>query len=256
MFNLFKIYDVGFSKVRVGPKKDGGYILLNEHSKNINNLLSFGVEDNIDFELDFSKKFKPSFTKLYDHTVKKLPKKNKFIFKKIGLGVKNSKNFKTLENISKNFDDNNILKMDIEYDEWSIFERVDMNTLRKFKQIVVEFHLFFLEERDVDSRNKLTPYFKEFSKNNYNKINKFLLCRYENVIKKLITNFTIFHISANNSLPLKKLFKKKFPQLLEVSFVRSDLIKQKKLYQGSLPLKNLDYPNKFYKSDLKNFYPF
>ena len=191
MFNLFKIYDVGFSKVRVGPKKDGGYILLNEHSKNINNLLSFGVEDNIDFELDFSKKFKPSFTKLYDHTVKKLPKKNKFIFKKIGLGVKNSKNFKTLENISKNFDDNNILKMDIEYDEWSIFERVDMNTLRKFKQIVVEFHLFFLEERDVDSRNKLTPYFKEFSKNNYNKINKFLLCRYENVIKKLITKYQL-----------------------------------------------------------------
>ena len=72
MFKLFKVYDVGFSKVRVGPKKDGGYILLNEHSKNINNLLSFGVEDNIDFELDFSKKFKPSFTKLYDHTPRRV----------------------------------------------------------------------------------------------------------------------------------------------------------------------------------------
>ena len=172
------------------------------------------------------------------------------------MGINISKNFETLENITKNFDDNNILKMDIEYDEWEVFENVNTNTLKKFKQIIVEFHLFFLDENDVDANNKLTPYFKQFSKDNYNKINKFLLKKYENVFKKLIMNFTLFHISANNSLPIKKIFKTKFPQLLELSLVRNDLVKKKKLFKGSLPIKDLDYPNKYYKDDLKNFYPF
>ena len=49
MFKFLKLYDVGYKKIRVGPKKDGGYILLKEPSKNIKNSLSFGVEDNIDF---------------------------------------------------------------------------------------------------------------------------------------------------------------------------------------------------------------
>ena len=49
MFKFLKLYDVGYKKIRVGPKKDGGYILLKELNKCIKNLLSFGVEDNIDF---------------------------------------------------------------------------------------------------------------------------------------------------------------------------------------------------------------
>ena len=49
MFKFLKLYDVGYKKIRVGPKKDGGYILLKEPNKCIKNLLSFGVEDNIDF---------------------------------------------------------------------------------------------------------------------------------------------------------------------------------------------------------------
>ena len=216
MFKYFKLYNVGFKKIRVGPNKDGGYVLLKEPSKKISNLLSFGVENNIDFEVDFNNKFRPISTKLYDHTVDKLPRKNNnFLFKKKGLGIKKNKKFDTLENITKKFDKNNILKIDIEFDEWDIFENLSIDTLLKFKQIICEFHLFFLDENDVDSNNQLTPYFKQFSKDNYKKINKLLLKRYENVFKKLNNHFTIFHISANNSLPIKKLFRKKFPQLLE-----------------------------------------
>lgn len=256
MFKFLKLYDVGYKKIRVGPKKDGGYILLKEPSKNIKNLLSFGVEDNIDFEIDFNKKFKPRKISLFDHTVNKLPKKTKFSFIKKGLSDKKNKKFETLKSISKNFDNNNILKMDIEFDEWKIFENIEIETLIKFKQIICEFHLFFLEKKDVDSDKKLTPYFKNFSINNYEKINKMLLHRYETVFKKLNQYFTTYHLSANNSLPLKKLFGKKFPQLIEISFVRNDLINKKKLYEGKLPIKNLDFANKTYKRDLKKFYPF
>ena len=55
--------------------------------------------------------------------------------------------------------------MDIEFDEWKIFENIEIETLIKFKQIICEFHLFFLEKKDVDSDKKLTPYFKNFSIN-------------------------------------------------------------------------------------------
>ena len=33
MFKFLKLYDVGYKKIRVGPKKDGGYILLKELNK-------------------------------------------------------------------------------------------------------------------------------------------------------------------------------------------------------------------------------
>ena len=56
MLNQIKFFDVNKKKVRCGPKSDGGYVLLNEISKNTNTLFSFGVENNIDFELEFIKK--------------------------------------------------------------------------------------------------------------------------------------------------------------------------------------------------------
>ena len=146
MFKFLKLYDVGYKKIRVGPKEDGGYVLLKEPSKNTKNLLSFGVEDNIDFEIDFNKKFKPNKISLFDHTVNKLPKKTKFSFIKKGLSDKKNNKFETLKSISKNFDNNNILKMDIEFDEWKIFENIEIETLIKFKQIICEFHLFCMND--------------------------------------------------------------------------------------------------------------
>lgn len=91
MFNYLKIYNISQKKVRVGPKKDGGYILLHELSKKTNNLCSFGVEDNIDFEIEFNKKYKPKKIFLYDHTVDQLPKKTNFKFIKKGLSSNKKK---------------------------------------------------------------------------------------------------------------------------------------------------------------------
>ncbi len=258
MLNQIKFFDVNKKKVRCGPKSDGGYVLLNEISKNTNTLFSFGVENNIDFELEFAKKYKPKQIILFDHTINRLPKKSlknmKFI--KCGLSALKSKKFVTLNDITKNSSNNNVLKMDIEYDEWKIFEKVSTEVLLKFKMIIVEFHFFFLNLDDVDSKKKLTPYFKSFSINNYNKINYMLLVKYKNVLKKLNQIFLPFHLSANNSLPLKKIKGKFIPQLLEFSYVRKDLIPKFKISKKTLPINNLDYANKPYKPDFHKFYPF
>lgn len=116
--------------------------------------------------------------------------------------------------------------MDIEYDEWEVFDEISVDVLSKFNQIICEFHFFFLDPLNLDNE-KLTPYFTKFSKNNYKKINYLLKQRYEKVLKKLTRHFTIFHLSANNSLPLKKLFNKKFPQLIELSLVNNRFVKKK-----------------------------
>lgn len=258
MFSQIKVFDVNKKKIRCGPNSDGGYVLLDEISRNTNTLFSFGVENNIDFELEFIKKYKPKQNILFDHTINKLPKKRtkNMKFVKKGISDVKSNKFVTLKDISKNLTKNNILKMDIEYDEWKIFEKVSEELLLNFKMIIVEFHFFFLNLEDVDSKNKLTPYFKKFSINNYKKINSMLLNKYGEILKKLNKNFLIFHLSANNSLPLKKISGKFIPQLLEFSFVRKDLVSKFKISKETLPIKNLDYANKSYKSDFKNFYPF
>jgi hypothetical protein len=255
MFKYLKIYNLNYKKRRIGPKSDGGYVLLDKISKNVDNLFCFGVENNIDFEIDFNLKYKPRKIILYDHTIKKLPKKTNFKFIKKGLSFKKTKKFITLDDLRIKKSTNNILKMDIEYDEWNVFENVSLKTLSYFNQIICEFHFFFLNSKNINSE-RLTPYFTNFSKNNYNKINLLLKIRYEKILKKILKNFSIFHLSANNSLPLKNLFNKKFPQLIELSLIRNDLIKEKKIFKGNLPIKNLDFPNKPYKADLESFYPF
>ena len=258
MLDQIKLFDVNKKKKRCGPKSDGGYILLDQISKNTDTLFCFGVENNIDFELEFVKKYKPKKIILFDHTINNLPKKKlkKMKFIKKGLSDIKSKKYVTLNEITKNSLNDNILKMDIEYDEWKIFEKVSTETLLKFKMIIVEFHFFFLDLNDVDTKNVLTPYFKNFSINNYKKINQMLLQKYYDVLEKLNQNFIPFHLSANNSLPLKKVKGKFIPQLLEFSYVRKDLISKLKTSTKTLPIKNLDYPNKPYKPDFKNFYPF
>ena len=241
----------------MGPKSDGGYVVCKEHSQQLSNVVSLGVENNIDFEIDFDQKFKPRRILLYDHTIQELPKKTKFLFTPKGISTKKSKNFLTLADMTRNFEDNkNLLKMDIEYDEWKVFEKANVADLKKFSQIVCEFHFFFLDIHDVNSQKNLTPYFESFSVNNYNKVNDLLKKRYEKVLKKIMEYFVPFHLSANNSLPLKKIFGKKIPQLLEISFLRKDLVKKTKPFLKKLPVKGLDFPNKPYRKELVSFYPF
>lgn len=257
LFDNIIIYKNNFKKIRVGSEGDGGYVLLDNINKNTSTVLSFGIEDNIDFEIDFLNKYPNTKFYMYDHTVDNLPQKNKnFYFYKKGLSDKNSKKFITLDKASNKLNTNTLLKIDIEWDEWKIFNSVNPKILEKFSQIIIEFHFATITTEDINSKKNLTPYFHSFYSSIYEKINSDLFKKYEKILNMLSKKFYIFHLSINNSLPLKIYKNYSYPILLETSFIRRDLFKNPKISKDKFPIKDLDFPNKSYKKDYKNFYPF
>ena len=66
--NNILVFDTEHTKVRVGDKKDGGYVVLEEVSLETEILYSYGVEYNSSFEGEFVKRFDCDAV-LFDHTV-------------------------------------------------------------------------------------------------------------------------------------------------------------------------------------------
>lgn len=126
--------------VRYGSKSDGGYSLI-EVEKNAYSLLSYGVGDDISFEIDLSKTV--SRIALYDFSVSKLPIEiPNATFHQIGISATDTEGFITVEESLSNFDklEPLILKMDIEGYEWDILNSLGVETFNRFDQIVIEYH--------------------------------------------------------------------------------------------------------------------
>ena len=150
--------------IRVGPKKDGGYIIDKRILGKSKTLISCGLNDDWNFEKDFLRKNGDTSIIAYDHTVtnkfwikrfkkdflallllKKLKldkildvfkfieykfffRKNKIHFqKKIVSKIKNNKEI-TISKILNNYKKNVILKIDIEGDEYRIFKDIKKNS--------------------------------------------------------------------------------------------------------------------------------
>ena len=207
---------LGYNKIRIGRKNDGGYIFLNDF-KNIKIAYSFGINNEISFEKELADKNIDVY--MYDHSINQLPFENsKFHWKKIGLcGIKNEEqNMKTLsELIQENGhskEDNMILKIDIEGYEWKVFQFLPFSILRQFKFIVVEFHF---EDSEIE---------------------------YYNILKRILITHKIFHTHCNNCGEMINLNGLKICQALEISFI------QKKGYKFTkdnniYPIEGLDYKN-------------
>lgn len=212
---------LGFNKIRIGSDNDGGYVMLDSFSKE-SECYSIGIGYNVEWDKYFANMNKTVFQ--YDHTVEDSPiKMPNLIFNKLGISnyIINN-NFTTIEDeIKKNGHENNnnlILKMDIEGDEWNVFEDLSEIYLKKFEQIVIEFHQMNLLE-DNYFRNK---------------------CKL--VFNKLIKFHTPIHIHANNYCPVNIIYGIPLPQLLEVTFIRNDNY-QFEIETDSFPQK-LDMPCK------------
>ena len=251
IINLLKVKNINHRLSRIGSKYDGGYIVSENVSKKTDILISFGAENNIDFEEHFLKKFKPKNIYLFDNCIDKIKSENKIKFFKKKISFKKTKNSETISNILKKTNSKNItLKMDIEFSEWKIFESISEKDLNSFDQILVEFHFFLL---DLPFEfNSLTKYFKKYTKQNIHTINQEMLINmYYKVLKKILRHFYIFHLSPNNSLKIKKFNNVEYPQLLELSFVNKKFVHNFKNLAKKYPIKKLDFPNKYYKSDIK-----
>ena len=233
--------------IRFGRKFDGGYLVCSDATKQIDNLITLGVGDDISFEIDLENNNSLKMVHMYDYTV------NHFLFIKIifkyfrrlitfrtkidnfTYSIKNYINFikfnnkknvflykqKVVDEIKSKIDtnlynifnkiksSNNLLKLDIEGSEYSIIEQIKKNS-SNIKILIIEFH-FIKNNKDL----------------------------FINSVKKLLNNFDIIHIHANNYFNLEN--NDTFFEVLEITFVNKEINKYKKDLRYNFPIKDLDF---------------
>ena len=62
--NVFTMYDTNLPRIRLGAKRDGGYVIFD--GLQYDHLVSGGIAGNIDFESDFVKKYKVLIHKVFN----------------------------------------------------------------------------------------------------------------------------------------------------------------------------------------------
>jgi hypothetical protein len=242
-----RVFDCpGLTKTRVGNPNDGGYVLLQEITECAKALYTFGVGNDVGFELDFIQKFpQVEQVHLYDPTISKLPQNDpRFTFHRLGISPAYYNGFGEIRPTR------NLLKVDVEWNEWDAFGAFSPEFLRRFDQIIIEFHLFHAEPKPG-----LSTYFQSCYQMALNRVNDELFERYRSILKKINREFYAYHIHANNSLPKSKIRWTEFPPLLEMSFVRKDLIFKAVPTEEPFPIAGLDFPNKVDRPDIHNYYP-
>ena len=191
--------------IRLGRENDGGYVML-DNSFGSSVILGYGVSDDCSFENDVTEHFGISGY-IFDHTVEGPPQNmnsSKITFVKEGISdTDNEENLKSLEYHMNKYakDQDVILKMDVEGAEWKSLKNADLS---KVTQLVIEMHN--MENPDWD------------------------------IIKKLNERFYLVNIHGNNHSPLITLNDKTFPQVIECTWVRKDLIKDPIEYKEINPL--------------------
>jgi len=184
---------------RVGSSLDGGYVM--HKIGNEKKAISIGVGRDVSWDLAISKL--GIMVHMYDHTVARPPTiftNSKFY--KIGIRSSKTKNSKTLlhfEGILQKSgcedSENLILKIDIEGGEWEILEEIESKFLEKFNQIIIEFH-------DVDLNDPIK----------------------KNVLEKIKQTHSIIHINPNNYSKITSFEGYLFPNILEVTYVKKQLL--------------------------------
>jgi len=198
-FRLLRPYSVkGFQKARFGSANDGGYVMLDDF-RGIDTVLSFGIGMNADWDLDVAKRGVTVYQ--FDHTVDSPPIQNpRFVFAKKRISTEAGVDTESLSSLVERHDRQNIhpnllLKLDIECDEWLILEKAPPEILRRFSQIVGEFH--FLEGLSADVRWRR------------------LITR---VLKKVTDDYAVIHLHASNWGDFHAVGDLIFPNTFEITF--------------------------------------
>ena len=199
----FRKHYVSCDLIRIGGDGDGGYLLPNVLD-DVSYCFSPGVAYTANFEKELSEKFKiKSF--MADASVEKAPLADEnFEFIPKFLGSHTSGEFITLSdwlNQSKmSPPESMILQMDIEGGEYDVLVYEDSETLASFSAMIIEFHnLKKLFERDF-------------------------LKMVSAIFEKLYKNFSICHVHPNNCCGTASFDGIEIPRVIEVSFIRNDLI--------------------------------
>jgi len=192
--------------IRIGSIHDGGYLVIDDFS-NRDILVSLGIGDNADFECQISKKVKSVIA--FDHTIDAMPETTSNIkFNNLGVKAKLGENFVSLSSIIESIPNENdlLLKIDIEGWEWEVLNSISDTEISRFRQIVGEFHGF---------NNPM----------NLEIINQ--------VLSKILQNFVIVNVHANNWGQYEIIKRLPVPDVIEITFVRKNSYKSPSNAEGN-----------------------
>jgi hypothetical protein len=214
--NTLTLYKSNYPKQRIGSKNgDGGYVIAVLDTYDV--LISCGISNDISFEEEFLK-INPIPCLAFDGTISKLPenKENTIQFYKTNIGPENSP---TTTNLHKEIEPfNNIfLKMDIETYEFRWLHTLSEAQLRKFKQIVIEFHFPFTIPTFTHLDVRI-PVFEKMS-----------------VFETLSKTHTLIHFHCNNCCGTTTYENTNVPNVFECTYVRKDVQDKGELNTDSLP---------------------
>lgn len=187
---------VGESKVRLGRTGDGGYVSLDTGTR-VRYALSFGIEGDDSWDIDCANRGIRVYQ--YDNSIDQSPHQHALTeFYKKNIGPKKTEHEESIASVleahSLTEDSSVILKVDIEGSEWKVFDATPVEALKKFDQIVCEFHYFgaIIDDEWYE--------------------------RARRVLEKLNTVFAVVHVHANNHGNFIFPAGVPIPHVLEVTF--------------------------------------
>ncbi len=188
-------------KIRVGGREDGGYVMIDDldHFKTA---FSLGVGPNVDWDYAMAERGIDVYQ--FDHTVAGPPRQHpRFHFHKKridGVASPDTENLVSLlDAYGSPGDRANILKVDIEDSEWSLFANTDPEVLARFPQILCEFHSLGYVHDDGHYR------------------------RMTDALGRLSDRFEIVHVHGNNCGRRVFVADQAFPHVLEITLANKAL---------------------------------
>ncbi len=203
LLNMMKPIKTNYPLIRIGSTHDGGY-LVPDDMNGITACFSPGVSVNADFEYALAKKGIKCF--LADYSVDTPPLEHElFCFDKKYLGYQDNLQYIKIDSWIDKYCSHQsefILQMDIEGAEYEIINSINIDNLRKFRILIIEFHaLGALLSNAITS-----PRFKKIY----------------STMEKLLKYFDIVHIHPNNYGHIDSGYGYEIPTYLEITFLRKD----------------------------------
>lgn len=196
----------GLKKIRIDNQHgDGGYVMIDDFT-GITAALSLGIGDDISWDMEMSERGVEIYQ--FDHTVEApaaVAANPRLHFHRCGIAGRSDpqQRLKTIGDIlldeMASASGDLILKIDIDGYEWDAFALMPDDVLARFRQICIEIH------NPLARPSQRTQRIRNMS-----------------VLQKLHRMFAPVHLHANNAGPVRHLFGRAVPKLLEITYIRRD----------------------------------
>ena len=212
-FRMLSVVDPGLPMIRLGGDGEGGYVLPDDLD-DLAACFSPGVSTVADFDLSLAERGVPSF--MADASVSGSPVDHPlFDFEATFVGTEDGDGWTRLDSwLSRKAPETGdlLLQMDIEGSEWPVLMATEQAVLRRFRIVILELH-------DVH-RICLKSGLEEVG----------------HTLGRLLEDFEMVHLHANNNEKPVRHLGYEIPPVLEMTLLRKDRVRR------STPVKALPHP--------------